>query len=114
MIDISITATCEVCKKNILIDEGAAIYCSSCHDGVMSNKDLDEYLKGILTNLSETNFIWEGQENIEELNNEDQKFIYIKGMKYGYFSALFHFAYLVGLIKFYEENIDYKFTKKKE
>ncbi len=101
--EVEVTCSCSKCKKT-LDEYSANIHCHEC----LRDNDYTEVFdtsRYISTEHAE----WKDVDYFDGFNSEQEKEIYLKGVKYGMHNALFWICHYFGNIEFFEKEVSPNF-----
>lgn len=99
MIKVDIACECDCCDK-ILNDTSANIYCHECM-AEESNFQVLDTCRYISTEHSD----WKDEQFFQGFENDKEKEMYLRGVKYGMHNALFWVCHYFDSEKFFEKEI---------
>tara|TARA_R110000868_G_scaffold335547_1_gene596400 strand:- start:3689 stop:4042 length:354 start_codon:yes stop_codon:yes gene_type:complete len=109
MIEVEITANCEVCEEKLDVDYGAVITCCACYDKRFDHTDIHE----AIIYSAQHDYHWEDPEGYSDFESEEHLAMFMKGVKHGYASALFWLCDHMGMVEFFEDEIGHDFKNVK-
>lgn len=98
MIKVEISGTCLDCNKS-LNEYQMHVRCSGCTDNLYSLEDIETAIQSITTN----DYHWKDKEDYEGFDSEDEKEIFMSGIKKGYSDALFHICDYFGTMNILDD-----------
>lgn len=89
---------CDNCSKTSVDEMEFSIRCIKCED-----KLENERLKNAIEEVYSKDYLWEDRENYHGFRDENEKTIYLRGIRYGIECALFWMADYYNEVRFWEE-----------
>lgn len=100
------TGKCEECNEVTTLDQFEEYVCEHCR---LNSQDSE--IMAAIEELTTKEYIWKDEEGYQGFETEKSKALYMKGVKYGYFQALFWLADYFGKVDEYEKLQDFIETK---
>jgi len=96
-IDFDVKIECDQCEK-IYHDVKGYNYCYEC-----SEKMFDDAFEEAIKEAASNNYHWTDKEGYTGWDKEEEMEIFMRGIREGFFSALFHIASYRNLLRLWEE-----------
>jgi hypothetical protein len=103
--EIKIFTDCKSCKIQFDLNKEGGLFCTNCIYSFTYESEIEE----TLLHVASKNYHWEDGEFYKVFKNQEEKEIFLKGIKYGYASALFWIADGFSMVKFFEDYIGHNF-----
>lgn len=104
IVDVEVTAKCDDCDKTVAVNRLHCL-CESCFEKRM----LVELVDDAIDEVSGQDYHWKDEEIYEGFKTNEDKLIFMSGVKKGYNDALFWMADFFGRDDYFNQHIQERF-----